>query len=121
MGHLILYTDQISFSIKISIKNRNVKTLFFFKKSKHKFFDMKKSKRSFPKENYKRAHQTEQWLLDQEWAYLGCLNSGVLLPQRGVRCLAGLGPQNHVLPSFGPVKSSELQACCPEGASESVG
>ena len=55
MGHLILYMDQISFSIKISIENRNVKTFKKKKKaSKHKFFDMKKNKRSFPKENYLR-------------------------------------------------------------------
>lgn len=51
----------------------------------------------------------------------GVSELGRVFLQRGVRCLAGLGPQNHVLPSFGPVKSSELQACCPEGASESVG
>lgn len=126
MGHLILYMDQISFSIKIS-REQKCKNIIKEKASKHKLFDMKKNKSSFPKENYLR----EPTQLNN-----GCLTTSGLTWGVWTRaccsCSVGsgawpdwvgrvLGPQNHVLPSFGPVKWSELQACFPEGASESVG
>lgn len=50
IGHLILYADRISFSIKISVKNRNVRPLF--KKTQAQVLWHEKNKRSFPKGNY---------------------------------------------------------------------
>ena len=45
MGHLILYMDQISFSIKIS-REQKCKNIIKKKASKHKLFDMKKKIRA---------------------------------------------------------------------------